>query len=74
MKSQSIAYLVSGSEHIYWIVGLEGEVHCAFTMGFVDNNTFKNVRATFFQSRVGQAKKYQVFLRFIFGGCMRIVG
>jgi hypothetical protein len=27
MKSQSIAYLLNGSEHIYWIWDLEGEVH-----------------------------------------------
>ena len=27
MKSQSIAYLLNGSEHIYCILDLEGEVH-----------------------------------------------
>ena len=27
MKSQSIAYLLNESEHIYWILDLEGEVH-----------------------------------------------
>ena len=27
MKPQSIAYLLNGSEHIYWILALEGEVH-----------------------------------------------
>ena len=27
MKSQSIAYLLYGSEHIYWIWDLENEVH-----------------------------------------------
>ena len=27
MKSQSIAYLIIGSAHIYWILDLEGEVH-----------------------------------------------
>jgi hypothetical protein len=27
MKSQSITYLLYGSEHIYWIWDLEGEVH-----------------------------------------------
>ena len=26
MKSQSIAYLLSGSAHIYWVLDLEGEV------------------------------------------------
>ena len=27
MKSQSIAYLLIGSAHIYWILDLKGEVH-----------------------------------------------
>ena len=27
MKSQSIAYLLIGSAHIYWILDLEGEMH-----------------------------------------------
>ena len=27
MKSQSIAYLLLGSAHIYWILDLQGEVH-----------------------------------------------
>ena len=27
MKSQSIAYLLNESDHIYWIVDLENEVH-----------------------------------------------
>ena len=27
MKSQSIAYLLNESEHVYWILGLEDEVH-----------------------------------------------
>ena len=27
MKSKSIAYLLNGSEHIYWIWDLEDEVH-----------------------------------------------
>ena len=27
MKSQSMAYLLIGSEHIYWILKLEGKVH-----------------------------------------------
>ena len=27
MKSRPIAYLLNGSEHIYWILDLEGEVH-----------------------------------------------
>ena len=27
MRSQSIAYLLNGSEHIYWILDLEDKVH-----------------------------------------------
>ena len=27
MKSQSIAYLLRGSEHLYWILDIEDEVH-----------------------------------------------
>ena len=27
MKSQSIVYLLNGSDHIYWILVLDGEVH-----------------------------------------------
>ena len=27
MKSQSIAYLLVGSAHMYWILDLEGEMH-----------------------------------------------
>ena len=54
MKSQSIAYLLNGSEHIYWIWDLEGEVHSIwdlwitglqeckdngfFEVGWADNN------------------------------------
>ena len=32
MKSQSIAYLLSGSAHIYWILSLEGEVHSIWVL------------------------------------------
>ena len=30
MKLQSIAHLLNGSEHIYWILGFEGEAHSIF--------------------------------------------
>jgi hypothetical protein len=30
MKSQSIAYLLNGSEHVYWILDLEIEVHTQY--------------------------------------------
>ena len=32
MKSQSIAYLLNGSEHIYWIWDLEGEVQLVWDL------------------------------------------
>jgi hypothetical protein len=32
MKSQSIAYLLNGSEHTYWILDLEGEVHSVWDL------------------------------------------
>jgi hypothetical protein len=34
LKSQSIAYLLNGSDHLYWILDLEGEVHSIWD--FVD--------------------------------------
>ena len=40
-KSQPIAYLVNGSEHIYWILDLENEVHSIWviwTSGFQECN------------------------------------
>ena len=36
MKSQSIAYLLNGSEHIYWILDLEGEVHSIWDLWISD--------------------------------------
>ena len=32
MKSQSIAYLLNESEHKYWILNLEGEVHLVWDL------------------------------------------
>ena len=32
MKSQSIAYVLNGSEDIYWIWDIEGEVHSTWDM------------------------------------------
>ena len=49
----SNVYLLSGSEHIYWILGLDCEVH--LILGFVEKAAFNNTRATFFQSRAGWA-------------------
>ena len=32
MKSQSIAYLLNESDHIYWILNFEGEVHSTWDL------------------------------------------
>ena len=32
MKPQSIAHLLNGSEHIYWILDLQGEVHSTWDL------------------------------------------
>ena len=36
MKPQSIAHLLLGSAHIYWIVDLEGEVHSIWDLWVSD--------------------------------------
>ena len=57
MKSQSIAYLLNGSEHVYWILDLEDEVH---SIGVIwTSAAFKNTRAISF-FKVGRSG--QVFL------------
>ena len=38
---------------LYWILDIEGEVHC--NMGFVDKATFKITRATLSGTRAGWA-------------------
>ena len=47
MKCQSIAYLLNESEHIYWILDLEGEVHSIWA----DKWLLKVQGQWFFQSR-----------------------
>ena len=36
VRSQSIAYLLNGSEHIFWILDLEGEVHSIYNLWISD--------------------------------------
>ena len=50
LKSWSFAYLLSGSEHIYWDLGLEVAVH---SIGFVEKVAFKTARAIFFLKLAG---------------------
>ena len=43
MKSQSIAYLLNGSEHIHWILTLEGEVHSIWDLQPSGLQEYKNI-------------------------------
>jgi hypothetical protein len=52
MKSRSLAYLPRGSEHVYWIVGLKGEVHSMWD--FVDNRTSRIQGRIFLITHGGQ--------------------
>ena len=53
MKSESIAHLVSGSAHVYWIFDLEGEVHSIWVLW---SSNFQECKGNvFFESRPGQA-------------------
>ena len=45
MKSQSISYLLNGSEHIYWILDIESEGH---SMWVVLTRAFRNASAILF--------------------------
>ena len=53
MKSRSIAYLLSESEHMYWILDLEVEVHSK--MGFMKSSLQEcegNFLSIFFRNQV----------------------
>ena len=50
-KSQSIAYLLNGSEHIYWILDVEGEVHSIWDLRVSGLQECKSYG--FFQNRAG---------------------
>ena len=54
MKSQSIAYLLIGSAHIYWILDLGGEVHSIY-MGFEVKRPSRMQGQCFLKSWAGQA-------------------
>lgn len=73
MKSQSFAYLLIGSAHIYiyiyWNLGLEVPVH--LTLVFVDKVVFISARATFFE--VGRGKQcFPVEIRILILGCLGV--
>ena len=62
MKSQSIVYLLNGSEPIYWILDLEGEVHSMWDLWITGLQECKG--NGFFRSQAGgqqflvRSKKY----------------
>ena len=58
MKSQLIAYLLHGSEHIYWNLDLEGEVHSIWNLWISGLQECKG--NDFFQS---QTDKQQFLVR-----------
>jgi len=70
MKFQSIAYLLSGNAHLYWILDLEGEVHSTWhlwTSGLQKskgNASFEVGRAS---SRFRSGSENLIFF---LGGCM----
>ena len=67
MKSQSISYILNESEHIHWILDLEGE--SALKMGFVDKWPSKMQGQWFFRSRTS-GQKFSIRSRkpgFLFG-------
>ncbi len=68
MKSQSIAYLLLGSAHIYWILDLEGEVHSIWDLQSSGLQECKG--NVFFEvGRVGQ--QFSVGSKFSWEGCPR---
>ena len=63
MKPQSIAHLLNGSEHIYWILDLEGEVHSIWDLwesGLQEckSNEFFQNRACGQQFSCGSRKRF----------------
>ena len=73
MKSQSIAYLLNGSEHIYWILDLEDEVHSIWVIW---TSGLQECKGNFiFQSRAERATIFgwdlKIF-RFFCGGCPKV--
>ena len=53
IKSQSIAYLLNGSEHIHWILDLESEVYSIWDLA-----AFKNARIMVFSKSSGADRSF----------------
>ena len=52
-KSQSIVYLLSGSDHIYWILDLEGEAHSIWILW---TSGLQECKDNFLGGEVGQGR------------------
>ena len=61
IKSQSVVYLRSGSEHIYWILDLEGEVHSIWVIW---TSGLQECKGKLFRSRAGQGPMFGQDLKF----------
>ena len=72
MNPQSIAHLLNGSEHIYWILNLEGEVHSIWDLWVSGLQECKSNE--FFSKsggRVAVLGRVQKIIYFRTGGCTR---
>ena len=73
MKSQSIAYLLNGSEHIYWILDLEDEVHSIWVIW---TSGLQECKGNFiFQSRAERVAIFDRDLKILdlfCGGCVKV--
>ena len=70
MKSQSIAYLLNGSEHMYWISDLEGEVHSIWDVWISDIHECKD--NWFFLIRTG-GQQFSVAARGQLGALANVI-
>jgi hypothetical protein len=67
MKSQPIAYLLNESEHIYWILDLEDEVH---SLRVIWASGLQECKGTFiFRSRAERATNFGRDLNFVYFFC-----
>ena len=66
MKSQSIAYLLNESEHKYWILNLEGEVHSVWDLWISELQEYKG-NGFFKVRRVQNFRSGPIFLDILVG-------
>jgi hypothetical protein len=60
MKSQSIAYLLDGTEHVYWILDLEDEVHAIWVIW---TSGFQECKGNFFFQSQAERARSMGFIR-----------